>query len=117
MPCCDDAVGVLLKVLSKTTLAMVERGGYKQRLQQGGFALLRSSTATSSGEGEGARGKLAQKLLERWCWGAMSLPVLQELAAAGVEDGIADPFLRRLVFFFFLGGGGWAACNKIYVCL
>ena len=64
-------------------------GGLHQQLQQGGFAFNPAARVRDP-----PRGKLAQKLLEKWCWGAMSLLELQELAAAAIEDGLEDAFLR-----------------------
>ena len=40
--------------------------------------------------------KLAKLLIEKWCWGAMSLPLLQRLARAAVQDGLVQPLLRCL---------------------
>ena len=76
---------------------MGKRGtwGFKQNLKQQGnpFAAGSSARAPVPVQEEG-RSKLALMLLERWCWGSMSLPVLQQLAAAAVEDGLTDPLLR-----------------------
>ena len=75
---------------------MGKRGtwGFKQNLKQQGnpFAAGFSARAPVAVQEEG-RSKLALKLLERWCWGSRFLPVLQQLAAAAVEDGLTDPFL------------------------
>ena len=41
---------------------------------------------------------LAMKLVEKWCWGSMALPTLQELADAAAQDGLDEPLLRCLVW-------------------
>ena len=38
--------------------------------------------------------KLGVLLIERWCWGSLSLPALQRLAAAAEEDGLDMPLIR-----------------------
>ena len=40
------------------------------------------------------KSKLASTLLEQWCWGKLSLPQLQVLAQAAVDDGAQDSLLR-----------------------
>ena len=71
------------------------RGGFLQQLQQEGFPLATASSSRAPLDvRQEGRSKLALKLLERWCWGSMSLPVLQALASAAVEDGLTDPLLR-----------------------
>ena len=79
--------------------------GFKQQLQQLGqpFGASSSSRAPIVVQQEG-RSKLALLLLERWCWGSMSLPVLQELAAAAVDDGLTDPLLRCYLWFVVVFG-------------
>ena len=65
--------------------------GFKQKMKAEGFPFATSSSSTHTGQ---VTSKLARKLLERWCWGKMSLPTLRELAEAGVQDGIDDELLR-----------------------
>ena len=43
-----------------------------------------------------ARSQLAHVLLEMWAWGEISAYRLQQMAEAGVHDGIAHPDLRKL---------------------
>ena len=59
-------------------------------------------------EPEGGISNLAKLLVEKWCWGHMSLPLLQKLAAAGVADGLEQPLLRLQITQTppFFGGGG-----------
>ena len=76
---------------------MAERGGFKQQLkryqaQHGGLPV--TSQASSSSNTQSGDSKLAIILLQKWCWGTMSLPLLQSLAAAGVQDGLQQPLLR-----------------------
>ena len=59
------------------------RGGLQQQLRRGRGATRPARNST-----------LAVELLMKWCWGFMSLPTLQLLAAAGVEDGIDIQLLR-----------------------
>ena len=71
---------------------MAERGGFKQRLraqQQQSHGGGSSSSKDNVGDSS-----LAKLLLERWAWGTISLPFLQRVAAAAVEDGLDKPLLR-----------------------
>ena len=43
---------------------------------------------------QGTDSKLASVLLQKWCWGLMSLPLLQLLASSAVQDGLDQPLLR-----------------------
>ena len=90
---------------------MAEWGGFRQRLHQhqqqqqqadGG----ESSTGRTRGESSTGRTRKADQsdesrlgalLLERWAWGGMSLPMLQRLAAAGIDDGLHQPLLRHCI--------------------
>ena len=47
--------------------------------------------------------KLAAALLSKWAWGSMSAPVVQALAAAAWEDGLAHDEVAKLAR---IGGGG-----------
>ena len=68
------------------------KGGFKQQMQAEGHPFAQpSSSSVQTGP---IASKLAKKLLERWCWGHMSLPTVRSLAEAAVEDGLEDPFLR-----------------------
>ena len=49
------------------------------------------------------KSKLAEYLLDRWCWGSLSTPVLQQIAAAAVADGVSHP---DVVFLSKLGSSG-----------
>ena len=67
------------------------KGGFKRNLlpqAQAKAESKRGPPPTSS--------KLAKRLLEQWCWGRMSLPTLQQMAMAAVEDGLEDVVLRLL---------------------
>ena len=87
------------------------RGGLKQQLEQHGRLGIGHSTLASgrlpacgplpdSGPGPlpapspplaaPTSNNLSMKLIEKWCWGSMSLPTLQELAEAGKKDGVDD---------------------------
>ena len=93
---------LLVEKLSEA-MAMI-RGGYKQQMeqrelqqqgqqqqqqqqQQAGFGAGSSGGATE-------RSELGKVLLEKWCWGNMSLPLVQALAQAGVADGLSQPLIR-----------------------
>ena len=39
--------------------------------------------------------KVASVPLQKWCWGLMSLPMLQPLASSAVEDRIEQPSFSR----------------------
>ena len=62
--------------------------GFKRRLQEAATARAREEFP------QGNNSKLASVLLQKWCWGLMSLPLLQMLASASVEDGLEQPLLR-----------------------
>ena len=79
-----------------------KRGGFIQQMQGQGNPFAASSRPPTVFEGH-VQSKLALKLLEAWCWGTMSLPVLQQLASAAVEDGLQDPLLRFLLVGWGLG--------------
>ena len=49
------------------------------------------------------KSQLADYLLDRWCWGYLSTPVLQQIAAAAVADGASHP---DVVFLSKLGSSG-----------
>ena len=83
---------------------MADRGGFKQRLkrqrqleqQQQQQPQQEHGATQGQGGGEGAQNesKLAVLLIQRWCWGTLSLPALQELAQATEEDGLQHPLIR-----------------------
>ena len=60
--------------------------GFKQLLQQHNAAVGSQEAKPPS--------QLAVLLLQKWCWGAMTLPLLQSIAAAAVHDGLDDEFLK-----------------------
>ena len=66
----------------------MERGGFKQRMEQ------RAKRQAREDSPQGTSSKLASLLLQRWCWGMMSLPLLQRLASSAVQDGLEQPLLR-----------------------
>ena len=53
---------------------------------------------------QGTTSNLATVLLQKWCWGLMSLPMLQLLASAAVQDGLEQPLLRlSICMWLWLG--------------
>lgn len=44
----------------------------------------------------GLPGNLARELLDCWCWGGMSAIRLQRVAAAAVQDGCVEPWLKDM---------------------
>ena len=59
------------------------RGGYKQKAQ---WVVATSGVTIRTS-------KLASVLLDKWAWGVISAPLLQEIAAAAVADGLDHPDL------------------------
>lgn len=62
-------------------------GGYRQQLRW---------AAALDAPSQPAHSALAQFLLEKWCWGEFSAPVVQQCAAAAVADGAKGPELLML---------------------
>ena len=84
--------------------------GFVQQLQAEGFPLAKAAAPVVRQKGPTVgNSELAIKLLEQWCWGAISLPTLQVLAEAAVQDGVHDP-LMRLQGFFGTWRGNWKSC-------
>ena len=93
---------------------MAERGGFRQQLERHKQLQQAQEQAQDAPMAESSTGrtkrkrntdidkvdesKLAILLLEKWAWGDMSLPMLQSIAEAGVEDGLGQPLLRLIVF-------------------
>ena len=63
-------------------------GGYKQHAQWYGDPTLGSSGSSSAGSA------LARLLVSKWSWGHMSTPLIQEIAAAAVQDGLRHPVVE-----------------------
>ena len=86
----------LLAALAGMNKRQREGGGFKQRLVATGFPLAKakSSASTKKKEKEKPKSMLAVQLLQSWAWGRMSLPSLQKLAQAAVDDGLEDLSLR-----------------------
>ena len=57
------------------------RGGQVQKARR---ATEQAELVTPSPKSE-----LAELLLDRWAWGALSTPVVQQIAAAAVADGLS----------------------------
>ena len=78
---------------------MADRGDHRQRYQRH-LAELEAAQPqprpSSAGSTQANLGdsKLAAILIEKWCWGSLSPPMLQCLAAAAVEDGLEQPLIR-----------------------
>ena len=60
--------------------------GFKQLLAQHNAAVASQEAKPPS--------KLGVLLLQKWCWGSMTLPLLQAIAAAAVHDGLDDEVLK-----------------------
>ena len=81
------------------------KGGFKRKLAAEGFPLAAGAGSSQRGPIATGKSQLATRLLEQWCWGSLSLPQLQLLAEAAVQDGAEDPLLRLLLLkllFFYL---------------
>ena len=78
-----------------------------------------SGTSSSKTADKPAESSLASSLLEKWVWGLMSLPVVQHLAQAGVNDGFQQPLLRHHVSMIlgptqkFFGEVGWCEATML----
>ena len=71
------------------------RGGFKQQLRAEGFPLAAEVAPVTRQKGPTTgNSKLASTLLQQWCWGSLSLPQVQLLAQAAVDDGAQDSLLR-----------------------
>ena len=70
---------------------LAPQGGYKQRLRWA-EAEAQGSAAASSGPSN----SLATLLVHKWAWGEMSTPLVQQIAAAAVEDGAAGHDIKVL---------------------
>ena len=65
-------------------MAKRKLGGYKQQLAQ------------EKETQQPPASKLADQLLQKWSWGTMSGPTVQQLAVAACEDGLTQPDLVKL---------------------
>ena len=74
----------------------MQRGGFHQRLKR------HAADMASEGAPQGTSSKLASVLLQKWCWGLMSLPMLQLLASSAIEDGLDQPLLRSSICMWVL---------------
>ena len=84
--------------------------GFKQQLRYSGLLgpTQRGSTSAGSTDPIPQKSKLAILLLEKWAWGAMTLPLLQIIAEAAVHDGADHPLLR--CSYCFGGFGSKTVC-------
>ena len=71
--------------LNSTTWRGWQGGGFKQRMKRSRAAAAEQPKPSST---------LAKLLLEKWCWGSMTLPTLQALASAAVQDGLDHEFFE-----------------------
>ena len=68
---------------------MTDRGGFKQRMLRKQEGRGRGSAPTPKPQSH-----LGLLLVRRWCWGKLSLPVLQMMAQAAEDDGLDLPLIR-----------------------
>ena len=64
------------------------QGGYKQKLAQ--------AMADSEPEAPEGRSFLAKALLEKWAWGVLSPPQVQEIAHGAFNDGLTQSQVKQL---------------------
>lgn len=63
-------------------------GGVRQQLAW--------TSPTASASVGGSEGKLSKLLIQKWAWGAFAARLVQQIAAAAVEDGANDSLLTKL---------------------
>ena len=64
-------------------------GGLRQQLEW-------SAPGFGQAEADPLSGSLTKLLITKWSWGVFSAHLVQELAAASVDDGVTDPFTKKL---------------------
>ena len=81
--------------MGKRALAVEPRGGQRQKAR---WAAEEAAPAAAL-----AKSKLATYLIDRWAWGELSTPVVQQIAAAAAADGASHP---DVIFLASLGSSG-----------